>query len=87
MSEVIPFHCEQWTIFNLSSIVLQVVVIAHVSASGMVDLNRHEKEKYFLTAQGKKESFPSLFDPYSLELSVVVPSYNEEQRCKLPETL
>lgn len=57
-----------------------VVVIAHVSASGMVDLNRNEKEKYFLTAQGKKESFPSLFDPYSLELSVVVPSYNEEQR-------
>lgn len=68
----------------LASFERQVVVVAHVTAPGMVDLSRHEKEKYFRTAQGKKESFPSLFDPHSLELSVVVPSYNEEERCKLP---
>uniref|UniRef100_A0A671PC36 Dolichyl-phosphate beta-glucosyltransferase n=1 Tax=Sinocyclocheilus anshuiensis TaxID=1608454 RepID=A0A671PC36_9TELE len=41
---------------------------------------RHEKEKHFLTADGKEESFPSLMDPPSLDLSVVVPSYNEELR-------
>ncbi|XP_051971730.1 dolichyl-phosphate beta-glucosyltransferase [Xyrauchen texanus] len=58
---------------------LLVVVIAHVSAT-MVDQTRHEKEKYFNTAEGKKESFPSLLEPHSLELSVVVPSYNEELR-------
>lgn len=57
---------------------LLAVVIAHVSAK-MVDQTRHEKEKYFLTAEGK-ESFPSLLDPHSLKLSVVVPSYNEELR-------
>ncbi len=49
----------------------------------MIDQTRHEKEKHFLTADGKKESFPSLMDPPSLELSVVVPSYNEELRCEL----
>uniref|UniRef100_A0A8C1U3A9 Dolichyl-phosphate beta-glucosyltransferase n=1 Tax=Cyprinus carpio TaxID=7962 RepID=A0A8C1U3A9_CYPCA len=46
----------------------------------MIDQTRHEKEKHFLTADGKEESFPSLMDPPSLELSVVVPSYNEELR-------
>uniref|UniRef100_A0A8C2G7X8 Dolichyl-phosphate beta-glucosyltransferase n=1 Tax=Cyprinus carpio TaxID=7962 RepID=A0A8C2G7X8_CYPCA len=58
---------------------LLVVVFVHVSAN-MIDQTRHEKEKHFLTADGKEESFPSLMDPPSLELSVVVPSYNEELR-------
>uniref|UniRef100_A0A672YPG6 dolichyl-phosphate beta-glucosyltransferase n=1 Tax=Sphaeramia orbicularis TaxID=375764 RepID=A0A672YPG6_9TELE len=56
-----------------------VFIIAHVTA-GMVNLTRHEKEKYFLTATGEKEKFPSLHDPYSRELSVVIPAYNEELR-------
>ncbi|XP_038821332.1 dolichyl-phosphate beta-glucosyltransferase [Salvelinus namaycush] len=56
-----------------------VLLIAHLTA-GMVDLKRHEKEKLFLTATGKKEPFPSLHDPSSLELSVIVPAYNEELR-------
>ncbi|KAJ8275575.1 hypothetical protein COCON_G00073270 [Conger conger] len=57
-----------------------VVLIAHFSASGMVDLRRHEKEKYFLSEDGEKGTFPSLQDPSSRELSVVVPAYNEELR-------
>lgn len=56
-----------------------VFIIAHVTA-GMVNLTRHEKEKYFLTATGEKEKFPSLHDPCSRELSVVIPAYNEELR-------
>lgn len=49
----------------------------------MVDQRCDEKDKYFLSAAGLNEPFPSLSDPPSLELSVVVPSYNEESRCKL----
>ncbi|KAM9729732.1 dolichyl-phosphate beta-glucosyltransferase [Menidia menidia] len=56
-----------------------VLVIAHLTAK-MVDLTRHEKEKYFLTDTGEKEPFPSLHDPHSRELSVVIPAYNEELR-------
>ncbi|XP_008331075.1 dolichyl-phosphate beta-glucosyltransferase [Cynoglossus semilaevis] len=56
-----------------------VLVIAHITA-GMVNLSRHEKEKYFLTASREKECFPSLHDPCSRELSVVIPAYNEEFR-------
>lgn len=57
----------------------QIVITAHVTA-GMVDLTRHEKEKYFLTSTGEKQLFPSLHDSYSRELSVVIPAYNEEDR-------
>lgn len=67
-------------LFALAALALIVVlVVAHVTA-GMVNLTRHEKEKYFLTATGEKQTFPSLHDPYSIEMSVVVPAYNEELR-------
>uniref|UniRef100_A0A3Q1H7H8 Dolichyl-phosphate beta-glucosyltransferase n=1 Tax=Anabas testudineus TaxID=64144 RepID=A0A3Q1H7H8_ANATE len=56
-----------------------VLIAAHITA-GMVNLTRHDKEKYFLTSTGEKELFPSLHDPHSRELSVVIPAYNEELR-------
>ncbi|XP_056140634.1 LOW QUALITY PROTEIN: dolichyl-phosphate beta-glucosyltransferase [Lampris incognitus] len=58
---------------------IAVFVIAHVTAT-MIDVKRHEKEKYFITDTGEKEPFPSLHDPHSRELSVVIPAYNEELR-------
>uniref|UniRef100_A0A3Q3QLH4 Dolichyl-phosphate beta-glucosyltransferase n=1 Tax=Monopterus albus TaxID=43700 RepID=A0A3Q3QLH4_MONAL len=58
---------------------LVMLVIAHATA-GMVNLTCHEKEKYFLTTTGEKKLFPSLHDPHSRELSVVIPAYNEEHR-------
>uniref|UniRef100_A0A3P9ID97 Dolichyl-phosphate beta-glucosyltransferase n=1 Tax=Oryzias latipes TaxID=8090 RepID=A0A3P9ID97_ORYLA len=56
-----------------------VLVVAHLTA-GMANVSRHEKEKSFLTATGEKRPFPSLHDPHSRELSVVIPAYNEELR-------
>uniref|UniRef100_A0A3B4B0F5 Dolichyl-phosphate beta-glucosyltransferase n=1 Tax=Periophthalmus magnuspinnatus TaxID=409849 RepID=A0A3B4B0F5_9GOBI len=56
-----------------------VLLVAHITA-GKVNMTRHEKEKYFLSATGEKQIFPSLQDPFSVELSVVVPAYNEELR-------
>uniref|UniRef100_A0AAX7UXR7 Dolichyl-phosphate beta-glucosyltransferase n=1 Tax=Astatotilapia calliptera TaxID=8154 RepID=A0AAX7UXR7_ASTCA len=75
------FLCEiVQALVALAAVVFVVLlVIAHLTA-GMVDLTRHEKEKYFLTATGEKRLFPSLHDPHSRELSVVVPAYNEELR-------
>jgi len=43
---------------------------------------RYESEKFYL-ADGKKRPFPSLRDPGDIDLSVIVPSYNEETRCEL----
>ncbi|KAM8835339.1 dolichyl-phosphate beta-glucosyltransferase [Synchiropus picturatus] len=64
----------------LAALVFIVVVVgAHVTA-GMINVKRHEREKCFATASGQTESFPSLHDPHSVFLSVVVPAYNEELR-------
>ncbi|XP_062910417.1 dolichyl-phosphate beta-glucosyltransferase isoform X2 [Mobula hypostoma] len=50
----------------------------------MPNLARGEKEKYFLNQNSAgKELFPSIHDPSTKELSVIVPSYNEEQRLPL----
>nr|XP_008528943.1 PREDICTED: dolichyl-phosphate beta-glucosyltransferase isoform X2 [Equus przewalskii] len=46
----------------------------------MPDLHRHEQEKFFLNARGQKETLPSIWDSPTKQLSVVVPSYNEEKR-------
>ncbi|KAF1567399.1 UNVERIFIED_CONTAM: Dolichyl-phosphate beta-glucosyltransferase, partial [Eudyptes pachyrhynchus] len=41
---------------------------------------QHEEEKFFLNAKGQKEALPSIWDSPTKQLSVVVPSYNEEKR-------
>uniref|UniRef100_A0A7P0Z4I2 ALG5 dolichyl-phosphate beta-glucosyltransferase n=1 Tax=Homo sapiens TaxID=9606 RepID=A0A7P0Z4I2_HUMAN len=46
----------------------------------MPALHRHEEEKFFLNAKGQKETLPSIWDSPTKQLSVVVPSYNEEKR-------
>lgn len=56
----------------------QLVLVAHVTAK-MNSPKGHE-EKHFLTSTGENEPSPSLHDPPSKELSVVIPAYNEELR-------
>ncbi|KAE8627291.1 hypothetical protein XENTR_v10006928 [Xenopus tropicalis] len=57
-----------------------LLIVAHVTAKKMPNLHRSEEEKYFTDSKGKKEPFPSIHDPPTKDLSVVVPSYNEEER-------
>ncbi|XP_039601746.1 dolichyl-phosphate beta-glucosyltransferase [Polypterus senegalus] len=61
-------------------VLLVVALIAHVTAYTMAIIPRQELEKTFLSKQGKKEPFPSIQDQPSRDLSVIVPSYNEELR-------
>jgi len=43
---------------------------------------RDKDENFFFNSQmGTKEVFPSLYDPWSVHLSIIIPSYNEEHRC------
>lgn len=48
----------------------------------MPHLHQHEDEKFFLNARVQREALPSIRDLPTKQLSVVVPSYNEEKRCK-----
>lgn len=60
----------------------QLVLAAHVTAK--MSTSRGNEEKYFLTSTGENEPSPSLQDPFSRELSVVIPAYNEELRSESP---
>lgn len=53
------------------------------ATSSKPNLSCHESEKYFLDpAEKRRVLFPSLDDTGTLSLTVVVPAYNEEERCK-----
>lgn len=44
-------------------------------------LGRYESEKFFENPdKSEKSKFPSIHDPPSMDLSVIVPAYNEEER-------
>uniref|UniRef100_A0A8K9WPL7 Uncharacterized protein n=1 Tax=Oncorhynchus mykiss TaxID=8022 RepID=A0A8K9WPL7_ONCMY len=67
---------EEWN--TVDCLHCQIALAALIVVSyGVLFMSRHEKEKYFLTAAGETEPFPS---HSSLKLSVVVPAYNEESR-------
>uniref|UniRef100_A0A2I2YDL4 Dolichyl-phosphate beta-glucosyltransferase n=1 Tax=Gorilla gorilla gorilla TaxID=9595 RepID=A0A2I2YDL4_GORGO len=57
-----------------------ISIVAFTTATKMPALHRHEEEKFFLNAKGQKETLPSIWDSPTKQLSVVVPSYNEEKR-------
>lgn len=44
--------------------------------------HRDNEETYFLNEHGKRIKFPSLSDDPTLELSIIVPAYNEQFRRK-----
>uniref|UniRef100_A0A8C0E2Q4 dolichyl-phosphate beta-glucosyltransferase n=1 Tax=Balaenoptera musculus TaxID=9771 RepID=A0A8C0E2Q4_BALMU len=54
--------------------------VAFITATEMPHLHRQEDEKFFLNARGQREALPSIRDSPTKQLSVVVPSYNEEKR-------
>ncbi|XP_019508717.1 PREDICTED: dolichyl-phosphate beta-glucosyltransferase isoform X1 [Hipposideros armiger] len=54
--------------------------VAFITATEMPPLHQHEEERFFLNARGQKETLPSIRDSPTKQLSVVVPSYNEEKR-------
>ncbi|XP_076467568.1 LOW QUALITY PROTEIN: dolichyl-phosphate beta-glucosyltransferase-like [Babylonia areolata] len=62
--------------------VLELLVAIKMWTTPDPDLSRHDSEKWFKDPrkQGSKLPFPSLSDPPSLDLSVIVPAYNEEER-------
>lgn len=68
------------TATNSVIFVLQLCVFLHQTTKPHPDVTRSDAEKYFRTMNGK-ELFPSLNEKCSINLSVVVPAYDEEKRC------
>uniref|UniRef100_A0A673ST23 Dolichyl-phosphate beta-glucosyltransferase n=1 Tax=Suricata suricatta TaxID=37032 RepID=A0A673ST23_SURSU len=64
----------------VAAVLILIAFIAFVTATKMPHLHQYEEEKFFLNARGQKETLPSIWDSPTKQLSVVVPSYNEEKR-------
>lgn len=55
-----------------------------IASEAYPNLSRYDSEKFYLDPKkGKKLEFPSIHDPPSVDLSVIVPAYNEEERLPL----
>ncbi|EZA50377.1 hypothetical protein DMN91_003914 [Ooceraea biroi] len=56
-------------------------IIVHMTSQQYPNIWRDKREDFFLNTQtATKEAFPSLYDPWSVHLSIIVPAYNEEKR-------
>uniref|UniRef100_H2Z1V6 Dolichyl-phosphate beta-glucosyltransferase n=1 Tax=Ciona savignyi TaxID=51511 RepID=H2Z1V6_CIOSA len=53
--------------------------VSHYSIN-MANYQRFESENFFKRTDGSKDRFPSIMDEESVDLSIIVPSYNEEER-------
>lgn len=62
-------------------VIILFFIIIYVTSERYPKIWRDESEKFFLDCRTKRrEAFPSLHDPWSVYLSVIIPAYNEEQR-------
>ncbi|KAL6265428.1 hypothetical protein P5V15_002225 [Pogonomyrmex californicus] len=65
----------------LAFVIILFFVIIYMTSEQYPKIWRDKNEKFFFNYEiGKKEAFPSLHDPWSVHLSVIIPAYNEEQR-------
>ncbi|GFN97982.1 dolichyl-phosphate beta-glucosyltransferase [Plakobranchus ocellatus] len=80
---MIPLLTEALTfIVSVAVVVISLFLFyAYKSTSSYPELKRHDSEKfYFDTGTKTKRRFPDYLDKPTLDLSVVVPAYNEEAR-------
>lgn len=62
-------------------LLLLLIIGIYLTSTAYPYLGRYESEKYYVDpSKNDKFKFPSIHDPPSLDLSVIVPAYCEEQR-------
>ncbi|XP_060601019.1 dolichyl-phosphate beta-glucosyltransferase-like [Ruditapes philippinarum] len=71
-----------WALAVLALVFLVVLVIGiYITSKPYPNLGRYESEKFYEDpSKNEKLRFPSIHDPPSMDLSVIVPAYFEEER-------
>ena len=85
MQSLLTFEFLMWLFISLILILLCIVFVIYVTSDTYPKVQIYEAEKTFENDAGKLEKFPNLDDNASLEFSVIVPAYNEQDR--LPKML
>ena len=85
MQSLLTFEFLMWLFISLILILLLFVYVVYVTSDTYPKVQIYEAEKTFENDAGKLEIFPNLDDNASLELSIIVPAYNEQDR--LPKML
>lgn len=87
-SAVLAVGVARFLVFCGSAICLQFCIILIATSDVYPVIRRSKKEKYFVDSRtGKEELFPSIGDEPTVNLSVIVPAYNEEVRCNTTQAL
>ncbi len=75
------------TVIIIFVLILPFVIL--VTTSSFSEIARYKEEELFRDENNDFQTFPSILDPCSVNLSIIVPAYNEEVRLKpmLEETL
>lgn len=63
-----------------NAIISQLAIIVRVTTSPFPNIKRYKDEEYYEDPAGSKSKFPSIEDDPSVELSVIIPAYEEEKR-------
>uniref|UniRef100_U5EVJ0 Dolichyl-phosphate beta-glucosyltransferase n=1 Tax=Corethrella appendiculata TaxID=1370023 RepID=U5EVJ0_9DIPT len=67
--------------FLILFLLLALYIILKITTTSYPNIIRYEEEKYFLNVKSqKKEKFPTIDEEPSLDLSVIIPAYEEEKR-------
>lgn len=77
-------YLSNWVTIFASSQAFLFIYLTSVTYAKVV---RFKEEQFYLNPRsGEKQPFPSIGDKSTVLLSVIVPAYNEEKRCKNLET-
>lgn len=67
-------------LFTDNAILSQLAVVVRVTTSPFPIIKRFKDEDYYKDPAGKKSKFPTIEDEPKVELSVIIPAYEEEKR-------
>lgn len=59
------------------------IVLTVTTVPYPVIIRSKDEKKFFNPADGRYIPFPSINEPWSVNISIIVPAYEEEVRCKL----
>ncbi|XP_050530046.1 dolichyl-phosphate beta-glucosyltransferase-like [Daktulosphaira vitifoliae] len=83
------YHCGLIAVVSTVAIVIILGLplfllcwLLFINDTPYMDIQRYDEEKFFINENGEKIKFPNFLEEPSIELSVVVPAYNEQDRLR-----